>query len=58
MPVILYGVPQRLPPRRWAGEDRQFAATIIAEPFDAPLTGQLAVLENLGWFRHGTSVAG
>jgi hypothetical protein len=52
MPVFLHGKPLRLPPRRWAGEDFQLAASIIVEPFDAPLPRHRSIFENLGWFRH------
>jgi hypothetical protein len=52
MPVLLHGVSQRIPPRRRAGENLQFATAVIVEPLDTPLAGCSAIFENLGWFRH------
>src|SRR5260221_14782582 len=52
MPVLLHGVPQRLPVRVGTVEDLQFAAAIIVKPLDAPLAGRLAILENHGWLSH------
>jgi hypothetical protein len=49
MAVALDPVAQGSRSRIGAGEDFHVATTVIVEPLDAPLTGQLAVLENLGW---------
>jgi hypothetical protein len=48
MPVFVHGVSQRIPPRRWAGENLQFSPAIIVEPFDAPLVRCSAIFEDLG----------
>ena len=47
MPVLLHGVPERLPVRVGTVEDFQFAAPIIVKPLDAPLA--LAILKNLAY---------
>src|SRR4051794_28651713 len=52
MAVALDRVPQGSRPRIGAGEDLHLAATVIVEPLDAPLAGQLAVLENFGRLWH------
>ena len=52
MPVLLHGVPQRLPVRVGAGENLQFAAAIIINPLDPSLAGRLPILEPLGWLSH------
>jgi hypothetical protein len=49
MPVLLHGVPQRLPPRILPGENLQLVSADIVKPLDAPLAGCFAILENLGW---------
>jgi hypothetical protein len=49
-PVLLQGVPERLPVRVGTVEDLQFAAPIVVKPLDAPLA--VAILENLGWLSH------
>jgi hypothetical protein len=48
MPVLLHGVPQRLPPSIGSGENLQFASAVIIEPLDPPLAGRIAILENVG----------
>src|ERR1700730_17982786 len=53
MPVLLHDVSQCLLPCGRAGEYLQLAATIIADPLDAPLAGGLAIFKDFGWFRHG-----
>jgi hypothetical protein len=55
MPVLLHGIPERLPPRIGAGEDLQHRTAVIVEPLDAPLAGGLAIFKDFGWFRQGTS---
>jgi hypothetical protein len=50
MPVLLHGVPERLPVRVGTVEDFQFAAPIIVKPLDAPLA--VSILENRGWLNH------
>src|SRR5215471_11419986 len=52
MRVALHGVPQRVPSRRWARENLQFAATIIADPLNAPLPRRFAILKHFGWLSH------
>src|SRR5207253_889469 len=47
MPVLLHGVPQRLPPSIGAGENLQFAAAIIVEPLDPPLARCCAILVDI-----------
>src|SRR4029077_7722260 len=58
MPVLLHGVPQSLPVRAGTAENLQLAAAVIVKPFDAPLTGRLAILENHGWLRHRLTSCG
>jgi hypothetical protein len=52
MPVLLHGVPQRLPVRVGTVEDLQLASAIIVKPLDTPLARRLAILENHGWLSH------
>jgi hypothetical protein len=52
MSVVLHRVSQRIPARGWADENLQFAAAVIVEPLDAPLTCLYSILKNLGWLCH------
>src|SRR3954454_21734065 len=52
MPAPLNRVSERLRSCITAGENFQFAATVIVEPLDPPSAGSCAILENLGWLWH------
>jgi hypothetical protein len=53
MAVLPHGVSQCVASCCVATENLEFAPAIIVEPLDAPLAACDAILEYLGWFRHG-----